>query len=242
MKKHIWIIGNDDPACGVSVDVENYQKYFNSPRGGCWNNDEITISKDITLTDCRRIIRYFKAQNYDYFVLAFSGHGGIIRGTMDTQMCLTSDERNTISESEFAGISSRQLNILDCCRDYYSRTEMVKASNATVLTNSSSSIDRSRIRRLYENKIARSSRCLYSLYACSPGECAKGSSGKGGYFTSALIQISQNWSLSGNDATLNDIYIPVRDTVRRLGGHTPDFDLPRCMPWQRLVWINYPFV
>lgn len=242
MRKHIWIIGNDDPACGVSVDIDNYCDYFKSARGGCWNDEEITISRDISTAECMRGIAYFKRQNFDFFILVFSGHGGIVRGTDDTTMILTRDGRNTITESEFDGISSRQLNILDCCRDYYTPTAMIKASRAIMLLNSATLGDRNSIRTIYDRKIAQSAVSDYRMYACSAGERARGSSGSGGVFTSVLLAISKSMNLNGRDATLNDIFVPVRDEVKRIGRHTPEFVLPRCVPSKNLVWINYPFV
>lgn len=242
MRKHIWIIGNDDPACGVSADVNNYYNYFQTPRGGYWNAEEITISKDISVYECRLQINLFKLYRYDYFVLIFSGHGGIARTTNETMLQLSKNSSQLISEAEFAGISARQLNIFDCCRDYYTPAEMVKAARATMLLNASTNSQRSLIRASYEHKISRSACCLHTMYACSPGECARGTSGRGGYFTSILLDISRGWQLSRSDVSVHEIFDPAKEQVKRIAGHTPDCDLPRCIQTKELVWINNPFV
>ncbi len=209
MKRRSLIIGCPGKEAnyleGVAVDIVNYSNYFLSLHGGAWFRNEITIANNPNRNELMTIIDDIKAENNDYTIVTFSGHGWE-KGKTGTRLLLRNDEEFLVKELNTG--AKRQLRILDSCRTI--EREVILEENS-IFSKSLAGDSRNytnQYREKYENLIQRCEKGITILYACSKDETA-GENEDGGYFTQAMISI-------GNSVTsLNNTYFNVETTLKK---------------------------
>ncbi len=182
MKKKILLVGNNDGLPGVKIDIENYKKYFKSLTGGQWNDNEIIERLNPKKDELISLISSLKAQNLDYVIVIFSGHGGMKR---ETFLELNPDGEQ-FSESRFENIAKRQVTILDCCRAKY---QIITESVHEVRMFKGGGIIGTRER--FESRISESLAQQIKLYSCAEGEYSQDTP-KGGAYSKNLIETAFN--------------------------------------------------
>jgi len=122
MNRRLVIITNDggrqDYLAGVKADKDNYIKYFKSPAGGAWEEDEMFIPGTDVCTPSlfKQYVRKQDAiEHIDYWLIVFCGHGGI-NELGETFFDFYND--NLMGEIEIRNMfsDSRCLLIADSCR------------------------------------------------------------------------------------------------------------------------------
>lgn len=236
MKKRILLIGNNNGLEGVNVDFQNYSRFFQSKVGGEWHSTEIISMMNPSRFALMSKINELKAMALDYLIVVFSGHGGQER---ETVLELNNTEE-TVSESELKYISSRQLNIYDCCRSYPSIAEASERSMK--MFDSGGQIERS-TRAIYENRIQNSIQQQICLYACSIGETAEDTS-KGGVYSSNLLEVAISIkSTSESYYLVGTTHSGAKSRVKaKAYKQNPDATLPRCLSSQQLIFSINPLI
>lgn len=182
MKKKILLVGNDDGLPGVKIDIDNYKKYFKSLTGGQWIDSEIIERLNPKKDDLISLIAILKAQNLDYVIVIFSGHGGMKRKTV----LELNPKGEQFSESRFENIAKRQVTILDCCR---AKPQIVTESVNEVRMFKGGGIIGTRQR--FEKRISESLPQQIKLYSCAEGEYSHDTP-KGGTYSKNLIETAFN--------------------------------------------------
>ena len=208
MKRFAFLFGNTDGLIGVKKDISRFRAFLASDVGGAWEPWEIYSGCDLALDVVRGKIGDVHRGEYDYVIVYFSGHGGMVR---TTKLCLNSDEEY-IAEEEFAGLAGRQLSIFDCCR-----ATPVVVPNSRVVTfdaaNDAYTIDyRNLYRARYESLIEAASPQEVRLYACQKYKKAYDTS-KGGMYTQQLIDDAIEQSKYGN-VYVKDVHRTAASAVR----------------------------
>lgn len=226
MKKKILLVGNTDGLPGVKVDLANYKKYFKSNTGGQWNDNEIIEKFDPKKDELIKLIDTLKAENLDYAIVIFSGHGGQKR---ETVLELNSDGEQ-FAESRFENISKKQVTILDCCRAY---SQMITESiNEVRLSKSFSAFVGTRQR--FEKRISEALPQQIKMYSCAIGEYSHDTP-KGGAYSKNLIET----------AYLDDsefIYFgrthekAAEKTTKEFKEQNPEIIQPRLLSSQQLIF------
>lgn len=186
MNKKILIVVDGAENIGSVDDLNNYKNFFKSLGGGAWNEDEIFEIKN---TNTRALFEKFEelsVDELDYFILIFSGHGGLYEETMrDTCLSLNAAGNEYVLDSSVINRCRKQLTILDCCRsgnvthqELFS--ESVKAASVNWQLRSS-------VRNEYEQFISETRDGACVLYACERGDSTNGEDGQGGDFSCALL-------------------------------------------------------
>jgi hypothetical protein len=161
-------------------------------------------------------------------------------GTTGQAVLELNNRGETISESELKYISSRQLNIYDCCRSYPSIAEASQRS--LKMFNLGGAIERS-TRAMYEKRIQNSIQQQICLYACSIGETAEDTS-KGGVYSSNLLEVAI--SIKGTTESyylVGQTHIAAKSIVKSRGyRQNPDATLPRCISTQQLIFSINPHI
>ena len=211
MKRAAFLFGNTDGLKGVKKDINRFRAFLESDIGGAWEPFEIDSGCDLTLDVVRRKIVDIRKGEYDYVIVYFSGHGGMVR---TTRLCLNSNEEY-IDEYEFAGLANRQLSIFDCCR-----TSPIVATNSKGATfDAANEADvlnfRSRYRAHYERLIEAASPQEVRLYACQKDKKAYDTS-KGGAYTQQLIGDAVKKSNYSN-VYVNDVHRIAASAVKYSG-------------------------
>ena len=225
MKKKILLIGNNDGLPGVKIDLANYKKYFKSYTGGQWNDTEIIERLNPKKDDLITLIDSLKAQNLDYVIVIFSGHGGMKRETV----LEINPEGELFSESRFENISKRQVTILDCCRaisqnlsDSVNEVRMFKAGGVIGT------------RERFEKRILESLQQQIKMYACAEGEYSHDTP-KGGAYSKNLIE-----SAFADDSEF--IYFgrthvtASEKTTREFKDQHPEIIQPKLLTFQQLIF------
>lgn len=241
MKRKALIIGNTRGETGVSEDVRHYKEFLRRESGGAWEWEEIDVKLDLSRVAFKQLIDTYKAAHYDYFVVIFTGHGGVSRLNNDTvlELSVQYGVAQDVHEREFQNIAPRQLNILDCCRSYYNEGMVKEATltNRAVRASFSQAPSREHARAVYDALVEGSCPGTITLYACSVGQSAKGEAGKGGAFSNALLNFS-GFIADIPLYTVEEAFQSARDEVVRntFGQQEPSAMLLRCMANQRLPW------
>lgn len=224
MNKRILIIGNTKGLPGVKVDLINYTSFFKSSYGGCWIDSEIIVLQDPSKLYLNTVIEGLKKSKLDYLITVFSGHGGQERETI----LEINGNGECISESDLKNISTKQLNIFDCCR-CYSETEIKSVRNLFEIKLMSLVNTRAK----YENRISKAVNQNLDLYACSIGELANDTH-EGGAYSKSLINVCMDfpteYMLVGNAHEMASLL-----TKEKFPRQNPDAILPRLLSEQQLI-------
>lgn len=241
MKKHIILISNpgekgDENYCnGVNVDVVNYYKFFLSPLGGAWYNNEITHLDRPTASELELTLS--RLRDNEYTKIIFCGHGYYSKRRASTILELKKNEE--FDSMMLRGISKKQTIILDCCRkvtnDIFSEQRTEKFAKSLNTLNVSDS------RKFYENSIEKCPASIIVTYACDISEEAGDSSSQGGYYSSSLLRACNeihesstiDTSKNYNDYSIVCVFNKAVTIVQKLSGNSqnPQIEKQRSEPY-----------
>ena len=163
MRKRILMIGNTDDLPGVPIDISDYYKFFTSPTGGSWHDEEIDILINPIQHELLETIAEIEEADYDYLVTMFSGHG---EETTDGTVLSINGDEETILLHNLTGLAERQLLIIDCCRSHRRIPEDIRIDSATL------SLSHDSIRQAYEELIQFAASQEVILFSCNDTEVA----------------------------------------------------------------------
>lgn len=235
MKKQILIVGNTNHLQGVDADLENYYRFFTSPIGGLWNENEIKILCNTGADNVQLWLNTYRRKQLDYFIFIFCGHGGSI----DDEVIMELNEAGeTIRENQVHRISPRQLCIFDCCRNI--EKPDASALLTEIRTYSSGGVIYGNIRQRYEERIMQAIPQTASLYACSIGESAEGNR-SGGYYSFNLLKCARRLSTDIEYKTIGLCHNEACEIVEfKNPRQHPDCSLPRCLLCRSLILSIHP--
>lgn len=239
MKRRALLIGNSRGLVGVKRDMVNFQVFLMGKYGGAWKKGEITTLMNPSLTELRPKLNAIKAENNDFVIVLFSGHGGYQRGTV---LEINGNEE-TIYDSELMRLSPRQVSVFDCCRALCNYTEEREVLNEQKLFSVTDSVDT--IRHRYEQRIMQAIPQQDALYACKIGQCAYDhDDGTGAYYLNNLLKcaksITGSYGLVGNvhedaaQATFTEVMI------EKNAYQEPTASLTKCLSSQQLIISIHP--
>lgn len=232
MKRKSILIGNTDGLPGVKVDITNFKSFLSCEVGGCWLESEIEIFHDPKKIDIMKKIDNVRREKYDYVIVLFSGHGGYKRQTV----LQINKNNDTINESDIMFISSRQLNVYDCCRCH-----IEPVTEGLALDRSFGATTRSieSVRLKYDNRIMQSIPQQSILYSCSVGESSNDTPNGGVYLQNLLksarnVRKDQEFKLVGlaHDEAASLVKDYNRNSPYK---QNPESILPKCLPSQQLI-------
>ena len=122
MHRKLILIANDggeaDYLPGVAMDMAHYDRFFRSPQGGLWDNDEHEImtyhqSSAEVLHDYIMMTENF--HHVDYWMIVFCGHG-YLNANHDTVFCMTDGSEVTLSQLRTWVHYTPTMVIADSCR------------------------------------------------------------------------------------------------------------------------------
>lgn len=241
MKRKAIIIANAAAdLSGVDTDLNNIQSFLKSTSGGVWYPEEISVYRNPSLSDMLRNLMRIRGQ-YDFLIVFFSGHGG--RTPTETAICLN-DNDELLLESQLSGLSSRQINIFDCCRtripDAMLESAFSKSATMGLEHFTAGMLDPLSARELYEKRIAVAAPQQISLYSCSQDEFSLDTAGGGLYLTNFLEQARD---FTGNSAPFQTALLcqgqisdrVARKSARQSNSQHPDHVAPKLLSSQQLV-------
>ncbi|HDR8989918.1 TPA: caspase family protein [Burkholderia vietnamiensis] len=180
------IIGSpDENIPGVKIDVDNLIKYFKSPFGGLWYENEITTLISPSTNEIRMEIEALKTK--DYSLIFFAGHG--YHSNQRGSTILHVNSRETISSLELRNGARKHTLILDCCRKREDERRLLKATMESMTFDSAreATPNPMECRKYFDEEISQCDDGIVVMNSCSIDETAGENESSGGYYTSALI-------------------------------------------------------
>lgn len=234
MKRRALLIGNSRGLAGVKRDMVNFRAFLMGRYGGAWFSSEIVTMMNPALRDLRQQMDRIKAEQNDFVMVLFSGHGGYQRGTV----LEINGQNETIYDSDLMGFASRQISIFDCCRaicDYTKEQEVLCEQKSLSITDSVDDI-----RQRYDQRIMQAICQQNALYACKIGQCAQDhDDGTGAYYLNNLIKFAKNingaYGLVGDvhedaaEATYSQVWNDKKEIQQ------PVASLSKCLSSQQLI-------
>lgn len=201
MKRHLFLILNHggiiSPLPNVSVDRKNYISFFQSPEGGYWSNDEISVYDDnfdfdVFVSDIR--FQQLIQAPYEYIVIVFCGHGYTDeKGEQWFETRPDNSYKSDVSLTQIKNIcqNTRTLLISDACSSIHRR---VLNENRLRYFSGVSGVDLDyalSCKRLYNSLIKLvPSNTFVAGFAASKGETANDNA-EGGYYSQSLLKNAQ---------------------------------------------------
>lgn len=186
MKRKAIIIANQDgKLTGVSKDIDHIQEFLKGISGGAWNEDEIEVNVNPSLSSLKLSLALKRIVGYDYIMVFFTGHGGHKREQTYVQI---NNKKELIAQSELENLCQKQINIYDCCRSEIEELNEARSTQIFKMFDSASSLTLSRFeaRRLYERQIQLAKNQQLILYSCSLNEYSQDESYGALYLTNLL--------------------------------------------------------
>lgn len=232
MRKRALLIGNTSGLPGVKVDILRFSTFLHSNVGGAWQSSEIDVLQDERKNVLLEKIDSLKRQSLDYLMILFSGHGGQHRQTI----LELNQHGECIEETILRGISTRQMNIYDCCRAF--PQEITKSATDSLSARLFESGDFYRTQ--YENRIMAAIPQQALLYSCSIGQVSYDTPSGGVYLTNLLkaartFSSDQKFKLIGL-AHEEAVTPTFANSKKEKGGlQVPEAVLPKCLSSQQLI-------
>lgn len=195
MNRKAIIISNpgepeDENYCpGVLRDVANYKAFLVSAIGGLWWESEIELMSQPSALEVRRKMRALSS--YDYSLVVFTGHGYHC-AIRDSSILELRDGQEIDSQDLHQG-TTKQTLILDCCRKTYPTTRTM-GMDEMKLAKSLPNLHPADCRKYYNQRIEECENGRVVMNACDVDELAGDDSRRGGYYSSALIDTSEEWA------------------------------------------------
>lgn len=219
-----WDIKNKKPLSGVKIDIQNYENYLRSFKGGAWLGSEITSLIDEDLSRLSVELIKIKAEHNDVVLVAYSGHGYY----STDKHCRAIEIRNdkVIYEDDLLGFAKRQILILDSCAGFYSESMNEELEKESHILSKSFDIDKIlQARKKYEDYCMNCQEQELMFYAAQKGTTARDSE-EGGYYTKNLINELRTSNgyidiASAHDKAAAKVIIETR------GRQKPECDIPK---------------
>lgn len=198
MNRHAFLIGytaadSSDEATidGVLKDLEDYKNYLIQPRGGAWDENEITLLNAPSKKNLQERIVMFRNKGIDVAFTVFSGHGCY----NTTEQCreLLINKNETILSRELLGIAKKEILICDSCSGITNKLSEHKSSNMIVENSINNKI---LARKKYEKICYDCEPQTICLYAAKKGTYAEDDNG--GIYTHSLLE-----KLQGTNTTIS---------------------------------------
>ena len=239
MKRRALLIGNSRGLAGVKRDIANMRQFLMGRYGGAWRNGEIETMMNPSLSDLKSKLKVIKAEQNDFVIVLFSGHGGYER----TTVLEINGQNEIIDDTELIGLAPRQISIFDCCRvvcSYQEEREMLLERKLFSITDSVDTI-----RQRYDSRIMQAIPQQDRLYACKIGQCAHDhQDGSGAYYLNNLLKHAR--SISGAYGLVGDVHEDAtEDTktevlIKENAIQEPVCSLHKCLSSQQLIISIHP--
>lgn len=181
MKRKVLLIGNTRGLSDTPLDLLHVAKFLMSYQGGAWNADEMVCLLNNSAADILKEVEKVKDEANDYVIVYFTGHGGLQGDTIIE----VNPANELLSEKSLLGLSERQLNVMDCCRDVQTTPLPIYGSSRGM-----GAIEkdlRDKVRLDYERLVMGSAPQLVRMYSCSVGESSYETGRNGSFYTCNLI-------------------------------------------------------
>ena len=207
---------------GCKRDVERLEDWLRSEAGGAWESSEITVLHNPKKFDL--LLPKIKIDNAYFAFSSFSGHGRIVQepsGRQTQKIVIGTGEE--VDLSEITPKAKKGIVCCDACREVHIMKEKHFRFAEGMIKMSTAAPNRASYRQMFETAVTAAGEGIYTMYSCSPNECAGDDALNGGVFTDALLSSASDW-FSGSKRgilTINAAFETAARIVGTGGKQTP---------------------
>jgi len=188
---------------GPTHDVRTLRSFLTSVIGGAWESGDGIEIKTLNNPDLATVQKWLdKCNKADFSLVAFSGHGGIEDNGVTRKHKVILGSGESVVFSKLKPTSDRCIMLCDSCRKVetlHRFTESIKMSAARFAKSLKD--DARQYRRAYDRAIAAAPVGTFTMYGCAIGEYSFEDMNVGGYFTTNMIAVANEWA-EGNTGVL----------------------------------------
>lgn len=249
MKRHLFLVLNhgawNNRLENVDVDIDGYKNFFQSPEGGFWTDDEISVYKDnFYFNVFKEDIQYQRnIQNpYEMIVFVFCGHGCTDENGeqwFEIRPDNTAGSDMSLTQFRQACAGTRTLLISDACSSLYTGPLFEQRTLNFSVRGVDEDLSYAMSCRTLYNSIVRMTPAGTFVFgfAASRGESARENE-NGGYYSQSLLKEAENViNALKNDSRLrvydnapfSYIHSLAREDVIKMSKYEqhPTIDMPR---------------
>lgn len=232
MKKFALLIGNSRNLPGTSKDILDFQVHLMSDHGGAWEQAEIKPLIDMSSSEIEKVLNRVKANNYDYVIVYFTGHGGCKDGTIME----VNPQNELMSESLFLGLAPKQLNIFDCCRAWVRGDIPIDEDH----TSANQKL-RELIRKEYDDLIDSAAPQQVRIYSCREGETSYPlTDGRGSIYTQTFLDAAKELRQSVEIVRIYDCHERAAQMTIQIAMNNKVAQNPEIIPAKCLHVLELP--
>lgn len=232
MKKTALLIGNSRNLAGTSKDMLDFQMFLMSEQGGAWGQDEIKALIDAPVSKLKCVINSVKQERYDYVIVYFTGHGGCRNGTIME----VNPQNECIMESILIGLAPKQINVLDCCRNWIPGNVPIDDDHSSVTSDI-----RAVVKKEYENLIKAAAEQQVRIYSCREGESSYPyKEGKGSVYTQCFLESAKALLNKQNVVSVYDCHENAKVETMRIVQRSNLTQTPDIVPAKCLSVLELP--
>ena len=182
----------NSPPIDALKDIDNYEAFLKSNKGGAWESNEIIKLTDKTLYKIREEL-YKGNFKYDFAFIVYCGHGCFDTDKKCRRFEINKNEKDDVFETDIKNFSQKTIFIYDSCSNKYTVTSEKLISINEYLEERKYPRKRENIRKLYEEWYTSCQEQYLPFYSSQIGQSAHDrEDGKGGMYSYELLNVLKN--------------------------------------------------
>lgn len=186
----------NSPPIDALKDIDNYEAFLRSNKGGAWEHNEIIKLTDENLYKVRAELLKGRFK-YDFAFIVYCGHGCFDTSKKCHRFEINKNDEDDVFETDILKLSKKLIFIYDSCSNEY--TPMSEKLNFTKehLNESMDPGKRDDIRKLYKKWYTSCQEQYLPFYASRIGQSAYDrDDGEGGIYSYELLNVLRNTTQS----------------------------------------------
>lgn len=190
MKRHALLIGytafdsEEETLENVVQDLENYEAFLKSSKGGAWYNSEITTLNNVSKSLLDIYIKNIIQDKPEIVFTVFSGHGYYDANERCRKLLINRNEE--ILSRDLIGLANKQILICDSCSKVYPLPEKLTKAKLLLESKQDTKYSLDIARKKYDEELLKCDEQTICLYAAKIGTSAQDING--GVYTNALLK------------------------------------------------------
>lgn len=186
----------NSPPIDALKDIDNYEAFLRSNKGGAWKHSEIIKLTDETLYKVREELLKGRFK-YDFAFIVYCGHGCFDKDKKCRRFEINKNEKDDVFETDIRKLSKKTIFIYDSCSNKYTEISEKLSSINEYLEECKYPRKRDDIRKLYEKWYTSCQEQYLPFYASQIGQSAHDrEDGKGGMYSYELLNVLINTTQS----------------------------------------------
>lgn len=186
----------NSPPIDALKDIDNYEAFLKSNKGGAWKPSEIIKLTDKTLYKVHEELLKGRFK-YDFAFIVYCGHGCFDKDKKCRRFEINKNEKDDVFETDIRKLSKKTIFIYDSCSNKYTPTSEKLIFAKERIDESMDSKKSEKIRIAYKDWYMSCDEQQLQLYSSRIGQSAHDrEDGQGGEYSYELLKILRETTVS----------------------------------------------